>query len=234
MSFIKFIQPTQLNFIDRKEVAPNVYTFSFKPMTELTWHAGQHAMIEIITANGKTARRMFSLSSAPSEGRASITTRFVGESASEFKKGLWALQPGSSAKLRGPVGPMYVREPSDTNVFVASGIGITPFRSMLIQAVNAGIDLHGVLLYENRSDSPIIFEQELDQIVAHLPNFEVAYVNEPNHIDESVIRTAIANKTNVRVNLAGSPKAVKHYKGILHAIGIKKSQIKNDPFYGYK
>ena len=133
MSIIKFIRPSILTFISRQEVAPSTYTFSFKPNAPLTWHAGQHGMIELVSVKGKIMRRMFSLSSSPSEEIVSITTRYIDHAASDFKKSLWALKSGDKAKLRGPVGPMYVRNPKQHNVFIASDIGITPFRSVLLR-----------------------------------------------------------------------------------------------------
>lgn len=233
MSIIKFLRPTPLSFIGRNEVAPNTYTFSFKPDVSLAWHAGQHGMIEVKSTKGKTKRRMFSLSSAPSEEIVSITTRYVGDAPSEFKKNLWALNPGDEAKLRGPIGPMYVRNPKQHNVFIANGIGITPFRSILVDANSARQDLHGTLIYENRN-AHVIFKDELEKLSSTLKHFEITFLTEPGKLLEETIRTSVSNQGSSMFYLAGSPSIIKKYKKILGQLGIKRSQIKNDPFYGYK
>ena len=235
MSIMKFIRPTALTFIGRQQVAPDTYTFTFRPDVHLDRHAGQHGMIELRPAKGSVKRRMFSLSSAPRERTVSITTRWLGDGvASKFKNSLWALQPGDKAKLRGPVGPMYVRNPLQHNIFIASGIGITPFRAMLAEAVMAGQDLHGTLIYVNHDEAKIIFKNELEKLSSKLKHFEVKLITEPQQITEDIIRLSTPNLATAMFYLAGSPSTIKGYKKLLKELGIKPSQIKNDPFYGYK
>lgn len=233
MSINKFFRPTKLTYIGHKEVAPDTYTFSFKPDEPLTWHAGQHGMIEVKSTKGKTMRRMFSLSSAPTEEIVSITTRYIGETASDYKKSLWALKSGDKAKLRGPVGPMYVRNLKQHNVFIASGIGITPFRSILVEAVSNKYDLHGTLIYINRNTT-VIFQEEVEKISSTLKNFEINFLTEPEEVTEETIRLSVSDIGSSMFYLAGSPATIKRCKKILSQLGVKQSQIKNDPFYGYK
>ena len=233
MSIIKFIRPSTLTFISRQEVAPTTYTFSFKPNAPLVWHAGQHGMIEVKSAKGKIMRRMFSLSSAPSEEIVSITTRYIDHAASDFKKILWALKSGDKAKLRGPVGPMYVRNPKQHNIFIANGIGITPFRSVLVEATANKRDLHGTLIYENRNDT-VIFKDEIEKLSTNLKHFEVNLITEPEKLTEETIRLSVPDLGSSMFYLAGSPSTIKSYKKILSQLGVKRSQIRNDAFRGYK
>lgn len=233
MSIVKFIRPCALTFISRQEVAPDTYTFSFKPNAPLAWQAGQHGLIELKSAKGKIIRRMFSLSSSPSEEIVSITTRYIGHAASDFKKSLWALKPGDKAKLRGPVGPMYVNNPKQHNVFIASGIGITPFRSVLVEATANKQDLHGTLIYEN-SNNTAIFKDEIEKLSTNLKHLEVKLITEPEKLTEETIRLSVSDLGSSMFYLAGSPPTIKRYKKFLSQLGVKRSQIKNDPFRGYK
>ena len=233
MSISKFIRPTKLTYVGLQEVAPNTFTFSFTSDAPLTWHAGQHGMLEVKSSTGKTLRHMFSLSSAPSEGIVSITTRYTGESASNYKKSLWNLKPGDKAKLRGPVGPMYVRNLDQQNVLIASGIGITPFRSILTEVALKKQNLHGTLFYENRNKD-IIFKDEIEKIASKQKGLEVSLLTEPNQVTGDTIRLSVSDLGSSMYYLAGSPSTIKRYKKILSQLGVKSSQIKNDPFYGYK
>lgn len=233
MSLLRFIYPTSLTFRGRDEVAPHTYTFRFTPDTPLRWHAGQHGMLEVKSSKGRTLRHMFSLSSAPSEGVISITTRYSGQSASEYKKALWALKPGDKAKLRGPVGPMYVRDPKQYNVFIASGIGITPFRSILVEASSLKQDLHGVLLYENHTQA-VIFKDEIKAVSTALENFEVKLLAKSEELTEETLRLVLTDISSSMFYLAGSPSTIRRYKRLLKQLGVTRSHIKNDPFYGYK
>lgn len=232
MSIVSFIRPTKLTYLGHQEVAPNTFTFSFKPDQPLDWHAGQHGMIELKPTKNKTMRRMFSLSSAPSEGVISITTRYTEKTASSYKKSLWTLKAGDKARLRGPVGSMYVRNPSQHNVFIASGIGITPFRSILTEASSGKQHLHATLLYENRN-SAVIFQDEIKRLSSSLENFEVKFFTRQEKLTEETIRLSVLNIDSSMFYLAGSPSTIKRYKKILSQLGVKSSQIKNDPFYGY-
>jgi len=236
MGLLKFIKPTALKFEKRKQVIGNAYSFTFKAEKPLAWHAGQHGMLEISLPDGKTARRMFSLSSAPQENRVIVTTHWHGDNASNYKKALWDLQPGDNAKIRGPIGPMYVRDISANNIFIAGGIGITPFRSMLIEADLSGEDIHATLLYANKSPDEVIFKDELENISKKLNNLEVKYIYSPTKISKHIINDSIgvSKLENTDFYLSGPPKMIKTYKKLLKDIGISRKNIYSDPFMGYK
>ncbi|MCA9350186.1 FAD-dependent oxidoreductase [Candidatus Saccharibacteria bacterium] len=234
MSFKKFIRPTNLTFVDKKHIVDNVYSFSFTADTNLSWHAGQHGMLEVIKQNGRKSRRMFSLSSAPSEKIITITTRWHDNKASDYKKALWALTKGDKASIRGPVGPMYVKNYQDNNVFIAGGIGITPFRSMIFEALLAKKDLHGTLLYASKSKSESIFSKELSETIKKLPNFNFQEFISPNRITAEYIKKASKPSENTMYYISGPPAMIKSYKAMLKENSVSKKQIKSDPFMGYK
>lgn len=236
MGLLKFIQPTALKFEKRKKIIGNAYSFTFKAEKPLTWHAGQHGMLEIKLPSGKTARRMFSLSSAPQENQVTITTYWHGDKASDYKKALWNLQPGDSTRIRGPVGPMYARDISANNILIAGGIGITPFRSMLIDADLSGEDIHATLLYANKSPDEVIFKDEFENLSKRLNNLEVKYIYSPTKISKDIINDSIgASKLeNTNFYLSGPPEMIKTYKKLLKDIGISRKNIYSDPFMGYK
>ncbi|MNJ47342.1 Benzoate 1,2-dioxygenase electron transfer component [compost metagenome] len=98
---------------------------------DLTWKAGQYGLFSITHKSVKNGTRPFSVSSAPAENAVRITTR-IGEQPSEFKKALLELTPGMKITMRGPVGPFYLQDENPA-LFIAGGIGITPFRSILKQ-----------------------------------------------------------------------------------------------------
>jgi len=236
MGLLKFIKPTALKFEKRKQIIGNAYSFTFKAEKPLSWHAGQHGMLEIKLPSGKTARRMFSLSSAPQENRVTITTYWHGDNASNYKKALWNLQPGDNAKIRGPVGPMYARDLSANNILIAGGIGITPFRSMLVAADLLGEDIHATLLYANKSPGEVIFKDELDNLLKKLNNLAVTYIYSPTKISKDIINESIGTGRleNTNFYLSGPPNMLKTYKKMLKDIGISRKNIYSDPFMGYK
>lgn len=236
MSLSQFIKPTQLKFEKRVHIVDNVYSFTFQPMTHLDWRAGQHGMLEIELASGKTSRRMFSLSSAPGEHRVTITTRWHGKSASDYKQALWGLMPGDKASIRGPVGPMYIRDTAANNVLIAGGIGITPLFSIVKQATLSSQPLRATLLYANKSPDTVIFKDELVDMSQRLHGLSVDFIYSPAEISPQSIKQHVSTEPteNSYFYLSGPPAMIKTYRKILRDRGVSRGRIYSDPFMGYK
>lgn len=236
MGLSKFIKPTTLIFKSRKHIVDDTYSFTFKAENTLTWRAGQHGLLEIKLPSGRTSRRMFSLSSAPMENQVTITTHWRGELASNYKKALWSLETGDKTKIRGPIGPMYIRDKSSNNILIAGGIGITPFMSILKEAKLSKEDIHVTLLYANKKSKDVIFEAELDELSEKLTHLDIKYVYSPKKISEALINDSIGDGQleNANFYLSGPPKMVKAYKRLLKNMGVSRGRIYSDPFMGYK
>jgi ferredoxin-NADP reductase len=135
-----------LKLISSRDEAGNVRTFIFET-SGLTWIAGQ-SQGYILPQAGETEaenQRWFTIVSAPSEGVIHITTRV---SESRFKQTLNAMKPGEEIKAFDLGGDFTWEEESDEPVvMVAGGIGVTPFRSILLERHRAGKPLNATLLY---------------------------------------------------------------------------------------
>jgi ferredoxin-NADP reductase len=103
--------------------------------------------------------RTFSIASAPYEDSLEIGTRASG---SAYKRALSELQAGDRVDVTAPGGSLRMPEPPSSATFLVGGIGITPIRSILRDAVHGGVDLRGaVLIYGNVDDRCIPYEDEL-------------------------------------------------------------------------
>ena len=120
-------------------------------------------------------------------------------------------------------------------VFVAGGIGITAFRSMLKQVIDDKLPAEITLIYLNHtSDFP--FRDELNKWQVSNPNIKIHFVITKG--DRSIGYKAFQRimqplGSQVVFYLAGSPGMVDSYKNILHGLGVRKNQIKIDSFKGY-
>lgn len=234
MGIYNFIKPTSLTFTRKEHIVGDVYSFIFEFNEDLKWHAGQHGMLELTMPNSKTSRHMFSLSSAPAESVVTVTTHWRSEQASDYKKALWNLKAGDQAKIRGPVGPMYIRDYAAQNVLIAGGIGITPFRSIIKEASVNKHNLRATLLFANRDIDNIVFKKELDSLSDELSHVHIRYIIRPDKITEKDIRQASEDISHSVYYLSGPPKMIRAYKKLLTSMGISRSRIKSDPFMGYK
>src|SRR5262245_44804997 len=135
-----------LYFVRSQSEAKERVSFWFHPAEPLSWIAGQSIKIELAGPYGPLEHR-FSIASAPHEGEVMITTRLSG---STYKNSLAALQPGDAVKGYGIEGDFVWGEGDSRRLFVAAGIGITPFHSILKQRVYDHALLAVDLIYASR------------------------------------------------------------------------------------
>ncbi|HKX24355.1 MAG TPA: FAD-dependent oxidoreductase, partial [Candidatus Saccharimonadales bacterium] len=117
-------------------------------------------------------------------------------------------------------------------VYIAGGIGITPYRAILLQLDHDGADIHGRLLYANRNDD-YIFREELEGVAARHNNFKVSYFTDPTHIELQDIQKAASELENPLYYISGPKPMVEAYKDKLVTAGVAEADIKLDDFPGY-
>ena len=218
---------TQLKLLSSRDEAGNVRTFVFES-AGLEWIAGQNQGYVLPQAgqSKEENQRWFTIASAPSEGVINISTRI---SKSAFKQALNGLRPGDSIQAFSLDGDFtWEDEPSERVVLVAGGIGITPFRSILLERHNAGKALNGTLLYFNRVDE-IPFRRELEELAPAHPEFSlVPIVGELITADAILERAPQAKDQTVYVS--GPEPMVEAIGGELRG---RKVTVKQDWFPGY-
>lgn len=161
-----------LRLLDRRVESPSTITLRFS--TEGTGFAYRSTQAIRLSLPGVDdpwgAVRTFSLSSSPTErGTLAITSKL---SDTPFKQALGGLRPGDTAEVFGPIG-QFLFDPSRPALFLAGGIGITPFRGMLRYAADLGTTQPVTLLYSARVPEELIFREELDAIAGAHPHLTI-------------------------------------------------------------
>jgi len=223
------LTPKQIVFKERKKEDEGIYTFVFEPVKPLAWQAGKHAMFFIRHKKIDKAMRLFSISSCPSENVIAITTK-IGAHPSDFKEALLELSPGMKMTLRGPMGP-FVLQQARTNCFIAGGIGITPFRSMMKEVDRSKQNLHEEikLLYINSGDS-FLFGEELKAMESGATTTE--FFKDKQELGNR-IKLMTLQSDNTVYFIAGAKQMTTSIKQNLIELGVKKKNIKIDTFIGY-
>ncbi|MGD0587836.1 MAG: FAD-dependent oxidoreductase [Thermoplasmata archaeon] len=189
------------------------------------------------------AARTFSLSSSPSEpDQISVTCRI---SDTPFKQALSRLRPGETAEVFGPLG-QFLYDPSRPTVFLAGGIGITPFRGMLRYAADTGASAPRRLLYSARVPEELVFRSELDELSRSSPHLEVHYtVTRPSEssvawtgrvgrIDTAWIRELVKPLEHPMYFIAGLPEMVEEMLSALDGkLGVSEDDIDYEVFRGF-
>lgn len=225
----------KLILTETKQEAQGITSFIFKPEAPLSWKAGQymHVMLPHENADDRGTERWFTISSAPFETNPSITTRIATEKGSSFKKALASMQPGGSLETDYVDGDFTVEDASQEYVFIAGGIGITPFHSILKEHDHAGVQLHATLIYANR-DEHVAFKKEFSEFASRNPYLRIEYLTSPQIVNEESITALVPDRMKPVFYLSGPEPMVKSLAQVLQTMGVPAEHIKLDDFPGYE
>lgn len=224
----------KLILLHKHQEAPDVVTFEFQPSEPLTWEAGQysHFVLHHEPTDSRGSDRWFTLSSAPYEETVKITTRLATQNGSTFKATLQNLELGKSIELSNIEGEFVIDDHSRQYVFIAGGIGITPFCSILKQLDHDHQPVNVILLYALR-DERIPFKEELEQLAKRNPGPFIHYVVSPEKINEATINEFVPDLTKSVFYVSGPEPMVDSLGSMLKQLGVPENHLKQDWFPGY-
>ena len=243
MIYCTYAMSTALLFAGKRHDADDVTSFFFLTRPPFVFLPGQFLdlRLEHPDADARGTSRPFTIASAPSEPLLRITTRIRGLP-STFKQALSRLVPGDVVDASGPYGEFVCADPRGPVVFIAGGIGITPFRSMLAELAARRRRPAITLLYSNASQD-IPFRAFFDGLQPAWPELRLAYtVTRPlprwggpiGRIDARFIRANVANMNASRFFVCGPSGFAAAIAGTLHDLGIPDGRIKREGFPGYE
>ncbi len=230
----------------REELAHGTMAFHFDRPAGFSFKPGQ--AIDLILSDPavsgtESARHAFSIVSAPHEGELVVATRMRN---SPFKDALARLPISAPVQLEGPFGSLTLHNKLDrAAVFIAGGIGITPFVSMLRHARASARQQRLVLLYSNRRPEDSAFLSELQRLEGDNPNFRLVatmtqmgesrlhWTGETGKIDEALLKRVAANLARPVYYVAGPPAMVGAMRDTLERAGVDSDDIRSEEFYGY-
>lgn len=224
----------KLTLVKKRKDIENIKSFIFEPDENFNWKAGQY-LIAKIEHEGQDLRgkmRFITISSAPFEKHVTITTRIFGKKASSFKKTLDSLNLGGFIEAKGPDGDLFIKDLKKTYVFIAGGVGITPFRSILKQLHFEKKQAKITLLYANKSKQ-ILFKEELEEILKQ-GWLKIHYFISPNKITKNSLKSLNINLKKTIFFISGPENMIYKIKELLNSLGVNDENIKEDYFTGYK
>lgn len=230
----------------RVTVAEGTMSFHFSRPPGFQFRAGQSlamTLVEPPETDGKGSTRTFTIASAPHEGELMIATRMRD---SAFKRFLKAAPPGTPVRIDGPNGEMVLHDDSRRPaVFLAGGIGITPFLSMARHASRARLPHRIQLFYSNRRPEDAAFLSELQDMQQLNPNYRlIAAMAEPEKsaqpwsgetgfIRRDMLERHLADTASPVYYFAGPPAMAMAMQEMLQGMGIGEDAMRYEEFYGY-
>ena len=225
----------ELTLINKKQETLSTVSFLLKPSSPILWVPGQFLIYTLDHKNPDVRGKMrfFSISSAPFEDHITITTKIEDKTPSSFKKALNKMKPGEKIQAKGPDGNFILEDLFAEYVFIAGGIGITPFRSIILALANDKSPVKITLLYANKNND-ILFKNEFEEIVKANPNFKINYFISPEHINEKSIKKLIPDIKKPLYYISGPNNMVEDILNLLKGLGVEEKKIKLDYFHGYE
>ncbi|MGH7218376.1 MAG: FAD-dependent oxidoreductase [Candidatus Microsaccharimonas sp.] len=207
----------KLRFIKKQLENDDIYTFYFTRPEGLSHKAGQHGLFIL---PGFYRPHPFTISSSPGEEYVTISTHV--DTGSRYKRKLMNLKDGDSILLLGPILNFTFRDDVRSYVFLAQGIGVTPFRSMLVHAHNEALPITTTLIHVDGKGHSF---QQLTKECAT----KAFYPASPD-----VFRELVAlQDASQQFYLSGSPRFVSATRKLLLQQGVKPRNISADSFLGY-
>jgi ferredoxin-NADP reductase len=207
------------------------------------FRAGQYFWVELLDPpyeDEKGPRRHISVVTSPTErGVLGLCTRLRD---SAFKRSLAELEVGAEVEVEEPKGDFKLPEDTEPHyAFIAGGIGITVFRSMLRYIADAGEPYDVTLVYSNRDRASTAFLDELTELESQIPGFELvvtmtgdpAWTGESRRVDADFLRDKLGELADYTYLLAGPPPMVGGVVEQLNEAGVPEAQIEPDRFSGY-
>ncbi|HEY1348167.1 MAG TPA: oxidoreductase [Ktedonobacteraceae bacterium] len=238
-------QRVVLKLQKRARITPGIVDFVFKPSEHLAFVPGQYMefTLEHARPDSRGNRRYFTLASSPTETTVRLGVRFY-EKSSSFKRALYWLD-GKTPLVGTHIAGDFTL-PADANqklVFLAGGIGITPFRSMLKYLLDTGQKRDIVVVYANRTAKEIAYQDVLHAAATRL-GVRVVYTLTDTQtvprqwnglvgrINEQMLMQAIPDYPERLYYLSGPPDMIRAYDQVLRTMQIRSSQVKRDFFPG--
>ena len=230
---------------EKREVAKGTLLVVFDLLgEEVEFTPGQYFFVTLLDPpydDERGARRHFSVVTSPNErGRLGFCTRLRD---SAFKRLLVELPIGAEAEVEEPKGSFVL--PEDTNqryVFLAGGIGITVFRSMLRYIAEEDLRHRVTLIYSNRDRESTPFLDELSELDQTRDAFQLvltmtedpSWNGETRRIGPELLRDHLSDDLSSYAYLvAGPPAMVDSIVETLHGAAVPEERISADRFSGY-
>jgi ferredoxin-NADP reductase/Na+-translocating ferredoxin:NAD+ oxidoreductase RnfD subunit len=222
-----------LTLVRIEQAANDAYDFIFAPDRRFAFKAGQYMewTLSHRYADNRGNRRYFTLASAPSAQEVRLGVKFYNP-ASTFKRALGAMKAGSTVSVSHLAGGFVLpRSREKKLVFIAGGIGITPFRSMIEHLLNTKEYRNIVLLYSNKTDADIAYKPLLDRAQAEL-GIRTVYVT-GGRIDNALIAREVPDYRERLFYISGPHGMVESFRKALRSMGVSWLKIKSDFFPGF-
>jgi len=222
----------EARLVESREIAPAVRHFEFEALgvDRLEFAPGQFtSFIDMI--DGKEITRAYSMASAPSgTNRFELCLNRVDPG--HLSPRLFEMKPGDRIEMRRPLGMFVLRQPPRDSIFIGTGTGIAPFRSMLQAHLHASSPAF-TLLFGVRYESHLLYRTEFEAMALEYPHFrfwptlsrpDASWRGRQGHV-QNHLAEAIGDRRDLDFYLCGLKEMVDDVRAVLKGLGFDRKQI---------
>jgi ferredoxin-NADP reductase len=235
-----------MNLSQKIQIAPDIFDFSFAlPDKNFNFIPGQYMewTLPHKSPDSRGNRRYFTIASSPTEDDLRLGVKFY-EDGSSFKRNLKDLN-SNGIIVGGQLAGDFILPKDSTKkyIFIAGGIGITPFRSMLKYLIDKNIKLSATLLFSNKFARDIVYKDVLDEAYQKLGIKTYYTLTDEENIPQdwngwrgrinAEMISQIPDWKSSFYYLSGPHAMVSGFEKTLSELGVGKTQIKKDFFPGF-
>lgn len=233
-----------LKLTGTERLSSDIYEFTFATDSRISYKPGQYMEWTLAHKryDTRSVRRYFTLASSPTEREIKLGVKFYKQS-STFKRALLSMRTGESI-VASQLGGDFIlpKNKKKKLVFIAGGIGVTPFRSMIQYLLDEKERRPITLLYSSRTPADAVYKDLFDRAEREL-GIKTAYsftgkniplpAESARALDAHMIAREVPDYTDRTFYISGPQRMVTSFKEILLRMGIARTHIKTDYFTGF-
>jgi ferredoxin-NADP reductase len=217
--------------IQSREIAPGTRHFEFEtPDWDAAFVPGQFVSVTAKIGDDEVTRA-YSIVSPPGGNRFALCANLV--QSGHLSPFLFGLDSGGEIDFKGPYGAFILRRPPSDSIFVATGTGIAPFRSMLLSHLNANPNHRFTLVFGVRHEHGLLYHDELTALAQAFPNFDYrpTLTRPPDHWTartgrvQRYVLEVLGERRDVDVYICGLREMVDEVRTQLKEIGLDRKRI---------
>lgn len=220
------------SLVEVREIAPNVRHFVFEvpEVREFYFVPGQFVSLTH-NIGGRNITRPYSIASKPDTNRFDLCLNLVEDGI--FSPWLFSLRPGDEIEMTAPLGYFVLRNPQRDAVFVATGTGIAPVRSMLAAWLGQDDARQLTLIFGVRYQYGLLYRNEFEELAARHANFrfwptlsrpEPSWTGRTGRVQAHLVE-AIGEGRDLDVYICGLKAMVDEVRALLKDMGFDRKQI---------
>lgn len=233
----------RLRLQEVQRVSDQIYHYIFQPDQHFNFQPGQYLewTLADVPYDSRGNRRTFTIASSPTEATVQLGLKYY-EPASTYKATFAQLQPGDTIFASELAGNFTLEPHTGKLAFIAGGIGITPFRSMIKYLTDQNEQRDIVLIYVINQPDELAYRAEI--LAARQIGVRcIPVITEPGHekltgavnakLDKDLLASLIPDRAERTFYISGPDGMVNATTHYLHQLHVPRTHIKTDHFSGY-